>query len=142
MSYSVAPESSLDLIAMDINPSKENLGLKSHGVPFYRLVLTLQGCPKKLMGWPARAETQPLHVTSHLCHLSAATTKDFVTKQAGKDTWQLLFTLLPSQAGFLMSNTGVLWFLYRHPPRQSILHLVKKTPINCPAGRTFLELNS
>lgn len=57
------------------------------------------------MGWTAGAEIKLLFVTSHLHHLSAATSKDFVTKQAGEDTWQLIFNPLPSQAFFPMSNT-------------------------------------
>lgn len=73
MSYSVA-DTLCGVLTVVLSPSEGDLGLKKHGVPIYRLVLTLCACPEKLTGWPARLKhslylSYPICVTSQLLPL-------------------------------------------------------------------------
>lgn len=85
---------------------------------------------------------QSLLITSHLCHFLATTTKDFVIKQTGEDTWQSSLPHSPPMLACQCRTQGFLWCYSHPPPNSRYLYLVEKSSTNSPARRALLELNS
>lgn len=55
MSYSVDTKPPFGIFTIGLK--KRGLGIAGHGIPTWMLILALNNCPKKLMGWTSRSET-------------------------------------------------------------------------------------